>query len=69
MLGMTREFSSKVNELNFQMLLFTYDLIILTQCWLEKNYKKQFDGFDAYYFPRLKSRSTQGGGTVILIRY
>lgn len=29
-------FSSKVNDLNFHMFLFSYDLIILTECWIEK---------------------------------
>lgn len=58
-------FSSKVNELNFQMFLWPYDFIILTELLI---IKKQFDGFDASYFPRHKSRSTQGKGTVKLIK-
>ena len=41
---------------------------MLTECWLEKDYDRQYDDFDCFYFPRLKSRSVQGGGTVILIR-
>lgn len=58
-------FSSKVNELNFQMFLWPYDFIILTELLI---IKKQFDGFDASYFPRHKSRSTQGKGTVKLMQ-
>ena len=31
--------------------------IDISECWLEKKYNRQFDGFKAYYFPRLKHRA------------
>jgi hypothetical protein len=52
-------FSSKVEELSFKKFIFTYDLIMLTECLLEKDYDKQYNDFENFYFPRLKSRSVQ----------
>lgn len=61
-------FSSKITDKCFRNFILTYDIILLTECWLEKNYNEYIEDFDSYYFPRQKSKSIQGGGTVVLVR-
>lgn len=61
-------FSTKINDQCFQNFLLTYDIVLLTECWVQKDLDVNLDKFDTYIFPRLKSRSTQGGGIVVLIR-
>lgn len=61
-------FSSKITDKCFRNCILTYDIILLTECWLEKNYNEYIEDFDSYYFPRQKSKSIQGGGTVVLVR-
>lgn len=61
-------FSTKITDKSFQNFICTYDIILLTECWLQKDYKEYIEDFDYHYFPRQKSKSVQGGGTVILVR-
>ena len=61
-------FSTKFKDIKFKNYILSYDIVLLTECWLEKSYNLQVDGFDCYSYPRKKSKCVQGGGTVIMIR-
>ena len=63
----TRQVDKKWNNTNFKNFLCTYDLVCLSECWLEKDYSLEVPEFTSYVFPR-KSKSIQGGGTIVLIR-
>lgn len=44
-----------------------YDVISLSKCWIDKEFTMDDPDFKAYIFLR-KSKSTQGGGSIILIK-
>lgn len=44
-----------------------YDIICLSECWIDKEFTMDDPDYKAYIFPR-KSKSTQGGGSIILIK-
>lgn len=58
-------FSTKITDKSFQRFISTYNIILLTECQLQKDYKDHIEDFDYHYFPREKSKTVQGGGTVI----
>ena len=62
-------FSSKFNDSSFRCFILSYDIILLTECWIEKEFSLDVEGFCCYAFPRKLSKSKQGGGCVILIRH
>jgi exonuclease III len=61
-------FDSKWNDGVLCNLLCTYDVICLSECWLENKYTLNVAGFKSYVFPRLKTQIKQGGGMIILVR-
>ena len=52
----------------FRTFIQTYELVLLTECLLEKDYKYPVEEFDCYHFPRKNIRSIQGGGYVALVK-
>jgi hypothetical protein len=40
----------------------------MSECWIDNDYVFQVDGFKSYVYPRLKSSTKNGGGSVILVR-
>ena len=48
--------------------LCTYDIVFLTECWFDKHFSLNIPGYDCYLYPRLKSKSIQGGGSVVMIK-
>ena len=50
-----------------QVNLCTYDVIFLTECWIENTFDLSVDGFVTYVFPRTKSKLKQGGGFILLV--
>ena len=61
-------FEAKWNVCTLKRYLCTYDIIFLTECWIEKTFQLNVDGFDYLVIPRTKSKYKQGGGIVLLIR-
>ena len=61
-------FASKFSDKKFQCYILSYDIVLLTECWIENNFSIDVEGFHSFVFPRMRSKSKQGGGCVILIR-
>ena len=59
------EYSTKIKDRGFR--TFIQTVVLLTECWLEKDYKYPVE-FDCNYFPRKNSRRIQGGGYVALVK-
>ena len=60
-------YSTKIKDGGFQTFIQTYDVVLLTECWLEKDYKSPVEEFHCYYFSR-KKPSRKGGGYVALVK-
>lgn len=61
-------FASKFSDKKFQCYILSYDIVLLTECWIENNFSIDVEGFHSFVFPRMRSKSKQGGCCVILIR-
>lgn len=48
--------------------LKTYDVIFLSECWMNKDFCFDTDNFVCKSFPRLKSKCIQGGGMFLMIK-
>ena len=60
------EYSTKIKDRGFR--TFIQTVVLLTECWLEKDYKYPVEEFDCNYFPRKNSRGIQGGVYVALVK-
>jgi hypothetical protein len=49
-------------------LIKTYDVIFLSECWMNKDFCFDTDNFVCKSFPRLKSKCIQGGGMFLMIK-
>lgn len=59
-------FASKLSNKKCQCYILSYDIVLLTECWIKNNFSIDVEGFHGFVFPRMRSRSEQGGGCVIL---
>jgi exonuclease III len=59
---------TKWGDVSFRNYLCTYDVVFLCECWISNDFQFEVDGFETHVFPRLKSKTKQGGGMVILIK-
>ena len=58
----------KLNDSAFSNYICTYDVICLTECWIEKNYSYILPGYTATFIPRELSKSKLGGGIALFIK-
>ena len=58
----------KLNDAPFINFISTYDIIFLTECWIEKDFDFPIPGFTCKFIPRSLSKSKQGGGMALCFR-
>jgi len=58
----------KLNEPNFISYIKSYDIVILSECWIDKSFDDIIDGYICKPVPLLKSKHKQGGGLFLLIK-
>lgn len=61
-------FASIFSDKKIQCYILSHDIILLMEYWIENNFSIDVDGFHSFIFPKMRSKSNQGGGCVILIR-
>ena len=57
-----------MNDPCFLNYICTYDLIFLSECWIENDFEYDIPGFNCRFIPRKLCRSKQGGGIALCIR-
>lgn len=61
-------FLRKFQEKSLKSFLLTYDIILLTERWLQNEAELSVSGYVVRLLPRKKARCTQGGGIAVLIK-
>lgn len=57
----------KLKSTCFEHFIKTYNVIILSECWIPNDYHIDIDGFHTCIIPRKLTNATQGGGIIVLI--
>ncbi|CAC5379506.1 unnamed protein product [Mytilus coruscus] len=58
---------NKLDDEAFVRLLKTYDIVILSECWISNDFTFDIEGIMCKAIPRNKSKCTQGGGLCVMI--
>ena len=61
-------FSEKIKDLNFKHFISSYDIVLLTECWIDNDYELTIEGYECFVFAVKRRKSFQGGGTVIMCK-
>ena len=56
------------NKMERKTFFITYDIILLSECWIGNHFDISVDGYSSICVPRKTTRCKQGGGIVILIK-
>ena len=58
----------KLSDNGFKDIILNHDLILLTECWIDKDFSADIPNFSVIPYPRKLTKCTQGGGSVIIVR-